>query len=212
MWLTADGVRKTYNPDATTAARRWTLDDGTFTSAVTGSDAVYTNKSGLPKYYGGLDNNFAYKNFDLGISMVYTGGFYIYNTTKSSMLTNGFLNNDAEILDRWTTPGQNTDVPRLFLTDNTANQASTRFLEKGDFLRFRTISLGYTFQSAALSRTGLNKLRLYAQVYNPFVITGYSGPDPEVNSNRNNSNIAIGVDSRSVPQPRTFTFGLNVSL
>lgn len=212
MWLTADGVRKTYNPSAAAASQRWTLDDGTVTSAITGSDAVYTDKSGLPKYYAGLDNNFAYKNFDLGISMVYTGGFSIYNTTRSSMLTNSFLNNDAEILERWTTPGQQTDVPRLFLTDNTANQASTRFLEKGDFLRFRTISLGYTFESLGLGRAGVNRLRIYAQVYNPFVITGYSGQDPEVNSNRNNSNIAIGVDNRSVPQPRTYTLGLNVSL
>jgi TonB-linked SusC/RagA family outer membrane protein len=212
MWLTADGVRKTYNPEVTTASQRWTLDDGSVTSAISGSDAVYTGKSGLPRYYGGLDNNFTYKNFDLGISLVYTGGFSIYNTTRSNLLTNTFLNNSTEILDRWTTPGQNTNVPRLFLTDQTANQASTRFLEKGDFLRARSISLGYNFKDLNLSKVGINNLRVYGQVYNAFVLTGYSGTDPEVNSNRNNSNIAIGVDSRSVPQPRVYTLGLSISL
>jgi len=179
---------------------------------LTGADAVYTDKSGLPKYYGGLDNNITYKNFDFGVSVVYTGGFYIYNSTRAALLSNFFVNNSTEILDRWTAPGQKTDVARIVLTDNQANSASDRFLEKGDFLRVRTISLGYNFGGTALSRVGISKLRLFAQVYNPFVITGYKGQDPEVNSNRNNSNIAIGVDSRAVPQPRTYTFGLNVSL
>lgn len=105
-----------------------------------------------------------------------------------------------------------TDIPRLFLTDNTHSRASDRFLEKGDFLRVRTISLGYNFANETLNRAGIKNLRLFAQVYNPFIITGYKGQDPEVNSNRNNSNIAIGVDNRAVPQPRTYTFGLNVSL
>ncbi|MGJ1478003.1 SusC/RagA family TonB-linked outer membrane protein [Sphingobacterium spiritivorum] len=208
MFLSADGTKKIYVPET----RTWRLEDGTATSAISGNDAVYTDKSGLPKYYGGLDNNFTYKKFDLGISIVYTGGFYIYNTTRSGLLTNSFLNNSTEILDRWTTVGQQTDVPRVFLSDPAANQASTRFLEKGDFLRFRTISLGYNFGGETLSRIGINNLRVFAQVYNPFIITGYSGQDPEVNTNRNNSNIAIGVDNRAVPQPRTYTFGLNVSL
>lgn len=211
MWLSKDGVRKTYNPSVATA-QRWTLDDGTVTTGITANDAVYTGKSGIPKFYGGLDNNFKYRDFDLGISLVYTGGYYIYNATRANLLTNSFLNNSTEILDRWTTPGQKTDVPKVFLTDNTANQASDRFLEKGDFLRARTISLGYTFGGEKLNSAGIRSLRLYGQVYNAFVITGYKGQDPEVNSNRNNSNIAVGVDSRAVPQPRTYTFGLSLTL
>ncbi len=211
MWYTADGGYKTYNQ----ADKSWTYTntDGVTTAAgsgVGGGDAQYLDESGLPKYYGGLDNNFTYKNIDFGFSMVYTGGFSIYNSTRASLLSNYFVNNGSEILDRWTTPGQQTDVPKLYMTETTANQASTRFLEKGDFLRMRTISLGYTFND--LSRWGISSLRLYGQVYNAFVITGYTGQDPEVSLNRNNSNIAIGVDNRSVPQPRTYTLGLNISL
>ncbi|MGE8428329.1 MAG: SusC/RagA family TonB-linked outer membrane protein [Sphingobacterium sp.] len=207
MWYGKDGNIKMFNPDTQT----WTQ-DGKKIAGLVGDDAVYLDKSGLPKYYGGLDNNITYKKFDFGLSLVYTGGFYIYNTTRSALLTNQFLNNSTEILDRWTAPGQKTDVPRLFLSDNTATRASDRFLEKGDFIRVRTISLGYNFAGTTLNRAGIKNLRLFAQVYNPFIITGYKGQDPEVNSNRNNSNIAIGVDNRAVPQPRTYTFGLNVSL
>ncbi len=207
-FYTKDDVRKFYDP----VTQTWTLEDGTLTTAISAADALYTGKTGQPKSYGGFDNNFSYKNFDLGISLVYTGGFYVYNSTRSGMLTGYFQNNYAEIMDRWTTPGQVTDVPMVYLNSNTANQTSDRFLEKGDFLRCRTISLGYNFKQPLLARLGINNLRLYGQVYNAFLITGYSGPDPEVNYNRNNSNIATAIDNRAVPQPRTYTLGLNVGL
>lgn len=205
-FLTKDGVRKFYDP----STQKWTLGDKSATTAISASDAVYTGKTGMPKFYGGLDNTLSYKSLDLSFSFVYTGGNYVYNSTRSGMLTNYFQNNYAEILDRWTTPGQKTNVPRLYLRDNTAHQTSTKFLEKADFVRLRTVNLGYTFRQPAIVKAGISSLRLYAQVYNAFLISGYSGPDPEVNYNRNNTNIATAIDNRPVPQPRTFTFGLNV--
>ena len=205
-FLTKDGVRKFYDP----ATQKWTLGDKSTTTAISASDAIYTGKTGMPKFYGGFDNTLTYKSLDLSFSFVYTGGNYVYNSARSGMLTNYFQNNYAEILDRWTTPGQKTDVPKLYLRDNTANQTSTKFLEKADFIRLRTVNLGYTFRQQALANAGISNLRIYAQVYNAFLITGYSGPDPEVNYNRNNTNIATAIDNRPVPQPRTFTFGLNV--
>lgn len=205
-FYTAAGERKFFDP----ATQLWTLEDGSTTTGISGADAVYTGKTGQPKYYGGLDNTFTYKNLDLGLSFVYTGGFYVYNSTRSGMLTGYFQNNYAEIMDRWTTPGQVTDVPRVYLNNNTANQTSDRFLEKGDFLRLRTVSLGYTFRQPVFSQLGFTNLRIYGQIYNAFLISGYSGPDPEVNYNRNNTNIATAIDNRAVPQPRVYTFGLNV--
>jgi TonB-linked SusC/RagA family outer membrane protein len=205
-FLTKDGVRKFYDP----STQKWTLGDKSATSAISASDAIYTGKTGMPKFYGGFDNTLTYKSLDLSFSFVYTGGNYVYNSTRSGMLTNYFQNNYAEILSRWTAVGQKTDVPKLYLRDNTANQTSTRFLEKADFIRLRTVNLGYTFRQQALANAGISNLRIYAQVYNAFLITGYSGPDPEVNYNRNNTNIATAIDNRPVPQPRTFTFGLNV--
>jgi hypothetical protein len=168
-------------------------------------------KTGTPTFYGGLDNTFTYKDFDLNLSLVYQGGNYLYNATLSGLLTNTFQNNEARILDRWTAPGQVTNVPRLSSGDNPSNQASTRFLEKGDFLRLRTVSLGYRLKKQWAEKVGLSNLRISAQVYNAFVITNYSGIDPEVNSNRNNTNIATGYDNRAIPQPRTYTLGLNAT-
>jgi len=207
-WYAADGTQKMYDFNTQT----YRLMDGTATSAFSAADNVYQEgKAGTPKFYGGFDNTFTYKDLDLNVSMVYQGGNYLYNTSRSGMLTNTFQNNYSEILNRWTTPGQVTDIPRLWSANNTANNASTRFLEKADFIRLRNVSLGYTMKSNWVEKAGLSSLRLSAQVFNVFVITKYSGIDPEVNSNRNNSNIATGYDNRAIPQPRTAMLGLNAS-
>jgi TonB-linked SusC/RagA family outer membrane protein len=208
MWKGKDGVVKMYDFNT----QGYKLMDGTATTPFTADDAVYQDgKTGLPTYYGGFDNTFTYKDFDLNLSLVYQGGNYLYNSSRSQMLTNTLQNNFSEILDRWTTPGQKTDIPRVWSGNNTANNASTRFLEKGDFLRLRSASLGYTIKNEWAQKAGFSSLRVSAQVFNVFVLTNYKGLDPEVNSNRNNSNIATGLDNRAVPQPRTFMLGLNAS-
>jgi hypothetical protein len=97
------------------------------------------------------------------------------------------------------------------LRDVVSGQASTRWLEKGDFLRVRQLSLGYNFQQGVLKSLHLSNLRAYVLVQNLYNFTGYKGLDPEVNSNLQN-NIAYGVDGRSLPVPRSFTFGLNLGL
>lgn len=210
MFYNKAGELVMYNPSPGIAtADRYTTPDGKERKAViTSNDAQYTDKSGYPTWYGGLDNTFTYKGFDLGIFLQYSGGNYVYNSTRSGLMTNFFNNNLEEIKDRWTTPGQQTDVPKLFLKDAVSVQASTRWLEKGDFVRVREIRLGYNFPGVK-SRLGLSSLRVYALVQNAFLITGYKGSDPEANTNRQ-ANIAFGVDSRAVPVPRIFTLGLNV--
>ena len=208
-WFAADGTRKMFDLNT----QKYFLMDGTTpTSGITQADNTYQDgKTGTPTFYGGLDNTFTYKDWDLNFSLVYQGGNYLYNSTRSSLLTNAFQNNISDIMNRWTTPGQITDIPKVYSQINTANQVSTRFLEKGDFLRMRVASLGYTLKPMWAEKIGVNRIRVSAQAYNLFVITGYSGVDPEVNSNRNNSNIATGYDNRAIPQPRTYTLSLNAS-
>jgi TonB-linked SusC/RagA family outer membrane protein len=219
MWYAKDGSIKEYNFGATGAAI-WTDGKGNAVSPVsTAIDAVYAGKSGLPTWFGGWDNTITWKQFDLGINIIFSGGNYIYNSSKITMLSNNVQNNFSIILNRWTTAGQVTDVPKLFLNDNQANVASNRFLEKGDFARVRIISLGYTLGKNILSKIGFDRVRLYAQAFNPFLITGYSGLDPDINttSRANNSNlntannIQIGIDALGTPQPKTYTLGLTVS-
>jgi hypothetical protein len=219
MWYAKDGSIKEYHLGASGAAV-WTDDKGSPVAPVSVSgDGVYSDKGGLPTWMGGWDNTFTYKQFDLGITLIYSGGNYIYNSTSATMLSNVVQNNFTGILNRWTTPGQKTDVAKLYLQDNQANTASTRFLEKGDFARVRTISLGYTLDKSILSRIGFDQTRLYVQAFNLFLVTKYSGLDPDVNSSsRSNTsntttanNIQLGIDALATPQPKTLTIGLNLS-
>jgi TonB-linked SusC/RagA family outer membrane protein len=211
MWYAKDGSIKRYNFGATGTAL-WTDDKGTPVAALGGADYVFASKSGLPTYYGGWDNTFTLSSFDLNVGISFQGGNYIYNSSKAGMLTNAFSNNFTDILRRWQKPGDVTDVPKLWLNDQTANQASTRWLEKGDFIRFRTITLGYNFDKSVLSRIGIDNIRFYVQAFNPFIITKYTGLDPDVSTaGTTQSNIGLGVDSRGAPQSRITTLGLNVS-
>ena len=202
-----------YNSSPTSALPqgRWLTAGGDVTTGIGLADYKYTDKTGYPTFYGGFDNTFSYKGIELGVFLQYSGGNLIYNGYRAALLTNSFQNNIEEIKDRWTTPGQQTDIPKLVLRDAISTQASTRWLEKGDFLRVRQLSLGYNLPEPLIKRLGLNNLRVYTLVQNAYNFTKYKGLDPEVNSNIGN-NIAYGVDGRSVPPTRSVTFGLSVGI
>jgi len=179
--------------------------------------------NGIPTWYGGFNNTLYYKGFDLSVNMAFSGGNKVYNLTRQEIL-NGmdFRNAGRELLGRWTTPGQQTDVPRVVYgrgnAMNLEGSTNSRFLENGNFLRMRAIGLGYSFKDTPFLKTArISNLRLFARAENVFVITNYSGVDPELSDfpasggtleQRNNSQPAL--DNRSNPVPRTFTFGLNV--
>jgi hypothetical protein len=150
----------------------------------------------------------------------YSGGNKIMNVTRQQLLRMDFVNNSTEILDRWTPTNTNTDVPRVILGNsdftNLNNAASSRFVEKGDFIRIQNITLGYTFPKTVMGISGLNRVRIYGQVQNAATFTKYKGVDPEVNSNitatqGNTSNNQSGIDNNSNPQQRVIMAGLNVS-
>ncbi|WP_343700267.1 TonB-dependent receptor [Chitinophaga sp.] len=210
MFYDKEGNVRMYNPGAPTADR-WTTPDGsTKVSAITASDAVYLEGvTGYPTWYGGWDNTLSYKGFELNIQLQFSGGNSILNATRQGLMTNFLQNNITEIEKRWTPTNTNTSVPRLYLVDNITTQTSTRWLEKADYLRLKTVSLGYSFPNIK-QKLGMNTLRLYVAGDNLALLTGYSGQDPEINTNRT-ANIAFGVDSRGVPLARTFSIGLNAS-
>ncbi|MBO0358708.1 TonB-dependent receptor [Hymenobacter sp. BT186] len=190
---------------------RWLNADGEPTTGIGAADFKYTKKTGYPKFFGGFDNTFAYKGIELGIFLQYSGGNYVYNGYRQALLSSSFQNNIDEIKDRWTTPGQETEIQKLVLRDPQSNQASTRWLEKGDFLRLRQVSLGYNLAQPLVKRLGLNNVRIYGLVQNAYTFTKYKGLDPEVNTNIT-GNIAYGVDGRSVPPQRSFTLGINLGI
>ncbi|MDH4461618.1 MAG: TonB-dependent receptor [Flectobacillus sp.] len=169
-----------------------------------------------PTWFGSVTNTFKWKGFDLDIFTRFSGGNKIMNITRQETLLNqDFNNNGTEILERWTTVGQVTDVPKMVLNNgniiNLNGNAISRFVESGDFIRIQNIALGYTLPKSILTKTniGISSVRVYGQLQNAITFTAYKGLDPELNSN-GNVNQTFGLDYNTNPQFRTITFGLNV--
>ncbi|GAA4386013.1 TonB-dependent receptor [Hymenobacter koreensis] len=193
-WTTVDGDRPTSAPNQ--------LVDGQYYGPT------------LPTFYGGFDNSFQYKGFDLGIFLQYSGGNYIYNGTKAGLHDMRFWNNEVDILERWTESNrENAKWPRVVYGDNVSNGSAlvmSSNVEKGDFIRLRNVSLGYTLKPTFLGRFNMSSARVYAQVQNAALLTKYSGIDPEISTN-GASNTGAGVDRNSVGQARTYTVGFNIA-
>lgn len=186
-------------------------------AALTQADKRFLGNS-TPTWYGGFNNNFNYKNFDLGVFITFSGGNKVYNVTRQEQLNNQqFANAGTELLNRWTKEGQETDVPKLYYTSDSYQlqngHLNSRFLENGNFLRMQNLSLGYTLPQGFRSKIRATTFRVYAQVQNAFVITKYKGLDPElstVSTTNAGNNQQVGIDNRNNPVPRVFTVGLNL--
>ncbi|APU69632.1 MAG: SusC/RagA family TonB-linked outer membrane protein [Christiangramia sp.] len=164
-----------------------------------GDQQEFVDKSALPTTNLGINTRAEYKNFDASLFFSGQYGFYIYNNTANAFFTAGSINSGRNVT---------TDVLTSGESPANAPDVSTRFLEKGDFLRLQNASIGYTFDLN--ENSFLDNLRLYVNGQNLFVITDYSGLDPEVNTQTPLNNLpTAGIDYTSFPRPRTFTFGLN---
>ncbi len=191
-------------------ANAWTYLDGRPASSVA-SDAQIAGNT-LPTWFGGFNNSFAYKNFDAVLNFTYSGGNYIYNGSKAGLRDQRIWNNSVDVLNSWTPTNTTSDIPKAIYSDNVSNGSSfaiTENIEKGDFLRLQTATLGYKIPQSVYSRAGISNVRLYASVNNAFIITKYTGVDPEISTN-GNSNLGSGIERNSIPNGRTFTFGINV--
>jgi TonB-linked SusC/RagA family outer membrane protein len=203
----------TFDPNNPGAALITSGTGANVTTTINNSDKILLGQTN-PRFFGGFDNTFTYKGFDLGIFLRYNLGNRIMNVTRQQLLRTDFLNNGTEILGRWQNPGDLTDTPRNVsgTSDfiNTTNNASSRFVESGSFLRLQNISLGYNLPARFLGPVSLSRVRVFVQAQNIGTITKYRGVDPEVNTNYT-SNSQAGVDYNSNPQQRVFTGGVNVA-
>jgi TonB-linked SusC/RagA family outer membrane protein len=207
------GERKQYDHSKPAATRWTTVKDGAVTTAVTATDRVLMDdKTAYPKVFGGLSQTLRYRNIDMLVDLQYSFGAYVYNATLQNLMSfTSTRNKSVHILDAWTKPGDQTDVPRLYFGDNQFAQVSERWLEKADFVRIRNIQLGYSIPKALLEKIKLTRVRIYAQAQNLYTFTGYKGMDPEANAN-GNVNLGLGVDNFRPYLPRTYTIGVNVGL
>ncbi|TSD64574.1 TonB-dependent receptor [Inquilinus sp. KBS0705] len=168
-----------------------------------------------PKYTGGFTNSFAYGGFDLSVTLQGAAGNKIFaggGQYMSASASNGFDNQTVDQMKYWDKPGDITDVPepRLFYANGT--NASSRYLSSGSYLRCKTVMFGYNIPQSILSKIKVAKARVFMNAYNLFLVTKYKGWDPEVNADYQATNINLGVDFYSAPQPRTITFGVNIGL
>tara|TARA_B100000780_G_scaffold271387_1_gene232269 strand:- start:4204 stop:7260 length:3057 start_codon:yes stop_codon:yes gene_type:complete len=171
-------------------------EDATGTPNFSADTKDFVGKDALPDINTGLSLNFKSGNFDASAYFSGQFGFYVYNNTA-----NAFLNRPTFATSR---NGTSTGLT------NTSQEVSTLYLEKGDFIRLQNLSFGY---NVPLKEKGsLKSMRLSLNGQNLFIITDYSGLDPEVSSATGDLGSGIpsaGIDYTSFPRPRTITFGIS---
>lgn len=144
----------------------------------------------------------------------YQLGFYVYYGTNAGLHDQRFWNNQTDMLTQtWQNKGdQNKLYAKPVFGDNVSNGSAIPLdinVFKGNFVKLRNLSIGYSIPQSVLSRAKINNLRVYVSGQNLAIITKYPGPDPEVSSN-GNSATGQGVDRNTVGNARTITVGLNV--
>ena len=172
-------------------------------------DDLTTIGNPFPDFYGGLNINMGYKNFDLTMQWYGTYGNDVFNL-NTEYITSGAqgLNTRAGLENLvWTPENTGAKYPRLTENDRNGNyqNPSDLFIEDGSYLRLRNIQLGYN-----LKLKGINKCRLYLAGQNLLTLTNYSGFDPEVSSGGIIN--GYGVDGSRNPVAKTFLLGLNLTL
>ena len=189
------------------------IDDYNHDGQINADDRQYVGNA-LPVVNGGLDNTVRYKNFDLNVFLTYSWGndvLYMFQYMLQHGGTRPAWGYTKEQLNRWQKPGDITDVPRLTTKGLNYALRTDRFLEDGSFLKVRSATLGYNVPRKALSRFHISALRLFATSTNLFILTKYSGTDPEINVAGNSEN-TLGIDFATAPTPRSFLFGVNLTL
>lgn len=182
----------------------------TTTSIYANATRYYTGKSALPDFDGRFANMFKYKNFDFNMVFSYRFGNYIYNGDYAGLM-HGFHGSNPgsqlhpDIYDAWEQPGDITDVPLLSLDNDQSNSRSTRWLQKGDFIRLRTMSLGYSLDRKLLDKANIASMRLYVTADNYFTWKKedrIDDPEQSYDGQTNNGSTML----------KTLTFGINVKL
>ena len=162
-----------------------------------------------PDIYGNISSTFKYKNITLNAIMNYSLGNDVYNYQRS-LLEGGtyFLNQTTAMQNRWTTEGQQTDIPRASFRDPMGNSRfSDRWIEDGSYLRLASVTLSYYLP---IQSTYLQGLTIWGNASNLFTITRYLGSDPSCAMSSNV--LAQGIDRGLLGSGRSFSFGVNINL
>ncbi|WP_289044672.1 SusC/RagA family TonB-linked outer membrane protein [uncultured Olleya sp.] len=170
-------------------------DEGNVTNQYNADDAtVLSGKSPIADFDGGINLFMSYKGFDLSTDFYYKSGNYIENLMESNMLSDGTsvdANQRVDAFNYWRNPGDTNVLPSpLFGVE--AQQSSDRFLQKGDYIRLRNLTIGYKLPSEITSRMSLKSLRFYVQGQNLWTYAPYFNGDPEVGIGSGETDNAVG--------------------
>ncbi|MCQ0112007.1 TonB-dependent receptor [Zhouia amylolytica] len=179
-----------------------------------GSDDMDIIGKAEPDFFGGWNNILRYGNFELSTLFNFSVGNYLFNSNKRDLLifSNEGSNYGTGIQNAWSPDNTNSTIPRLVAGDPNFNRRdSDFFVEDASFLKLKNIHLTYKFNPELLQKMFIQRASISLSATNVFVITSYSGLDPEVNYSAAN-NFNQGYDSATYPPVRTFTLGLNLNL
>ncbi len=183
--------------------------DGSEDNLITDNDRTVIG-NGHPLHTGGFTNNFVYKNWDLNIFLQWSYGNDVFNVNRLVMENPGAkkqLNQFASYKNRWSESNPTSNIPRVRAVG--ADEYSSLYVEDGSFLKLKTISLGYNFDTKTLKRIGLSAARVFVSAENIATITGYSGSDPEVSTRH--SVLTPGFDWSAYPRAFNASLGVNVT-
>lgn len=165
----------------------------------------------LPKHFGGMTQNFTYKNFDFSVQTAWSYGNDVYNKTmrKGSSTSVPWRNKFDIVKDAWTPDnpsGTWTGFSGGGPSGDIASAAYDVFIEDGSFFRIANMTLGYKMPKNILKQVRLSSLRLYVSVDNLHVWTKYTGWDPDVSVG--NNQLTPGLDADAYPRAKTFRTGI----
>jgi TonB-linked SusC/RagA family outer membrane protein len=211
IFVNAQGKDVYFQHVAPAGQSRFMYADGTIAPSVSSADAI-VYRSTQPKVFGGWENTFRYKGFELTAMMTYQFGNYLYYGTQAGLRDQRFWNNEVGVLNRWQKAGDITTYPKPIFGDNISNGSSFPLninVFKGDFVKLKSLTIGYNLPKTMLEKVKISNARFYVSGSNLLIITDYPGPDPEVSSNGNGTT-NFGIDRNTVANQRTITVGLNV--
>ena len=200
---------------------QWYMDDANGNKVVTDSYSKasdYKCGKASPDVYGSFSTSLFYKNFDLQANFGYSLGGQIYSYYRQEFDSDGAYAGDRNQMklqkdwSRWEKPGDIATHPRaMYNNQDKGNLASSRYLESSDYLKLRSLTLGYNFD---LKKYGIQTLRLSVSGENLFTITDYSGVDPELPAGTNDKGVlsVTNTGGTSVyPAVRKFMLGVNLT-
>jgi hypothetical protein len=211
IFLNAQGRQVLFQHVAPAGQSRFMYADGSVAPTVSSADAI-VYKNTHAKIFGGFENNLRFKDFELNALFTYQMGNWLYYGTQAGLRDQRFWNNEVGVLNRWQKAGDVTEFPRAVFGDNVSNGSSFPLdinVFKGDFIKLRTLTIGYNIPKNMLEKIKISNARFYVSGNNLLILTAYPGPDPEVSSNGNGTT-NFGIDRNTVANQRTITVGINV--